>query len=235
MFKFEIQRFTGEENIAVREKDLQTAMNRVKSKIDEVATTAGSGFKSLAVEGNRVNFYNVPSGEVDSGTTVAGYFDFPEELFLDQAGTTLVDNFTWSATTYPNSTNPNLEGKTVLVLAVKGDKAVPTINYSFVNLEKLIDTYSAADGETAIEINGYKISLKVPANITGKTGIKNALKKTANGLEVDISDKADKVSGATAGNIATLDANGNLVDSGITFATDAQTTAMLDAIFGAAS
>lgn len=31
----------------------------------------------------------------------------------------------------------------------------------------------------------------------------------------DISGKADKVSGAVAGNIATLDANGNLVDSGI--------------------
>lgn len=33
---------------------------------------------------------------------------------------------------------------------------------------------------------------------------------------IDVSDKADKVTGATAGNVATLDASGNLVDSGKT-------------------
>ena len=44
-----------------------------------------------------------------------------------------------------------------------------------------------------------------------------------------------KAKNATAGNIATLDANGNISDSGVTFATTAQTNAMLDSIFGAAS
>lgn len=33
-------------------------------------------------------------------------------------------------------------------------------------------------------------------------------------LQTDVSGKADKVSGATAGDVATLDANGNIVDSG---------------------
>ena len=35
------------------------------------------------------------------------------------------------------------------------------------------------------------------------------------GVAIALGNKADKVSGATAGDIAALDANGNLVDSGI--------------------
>ena len=222
MFMFSIQR-GGD---AVRNKDLQMAMTRVKSALDIVAETAGNGFKSLAVDGNRVNFYNVPAAEVTTETTVAGYFDFPEEIFLDQAGTTVVENFAWSAATYPGSTNPNLDGKTVLVLAVKGDATTPTVKYSFVNLEKLVDIYTAADN--TITINGYTVAVKISAVAN------NAITVNNDGLHVDISGKADKVANATAGNIATLDANGNITDSGVTFATDAQTTAMLDSIFGAA-
>lgn len=47
-------------------------------------------------------------------------------------------------------------------------------------------------------------------NIQLKTG----LSATVLTAHQDISGKADKVSGATAGNVVTLDANGNLVDSG---------------------
>lgn len=43
----------------------------------------------------------------------------------------------------------------------------------------------------------------------------NNTSKWVNSNNVDISGKADKVSGATNGDIAKLDANGNLVDSGI--------------------
>ena len=224
MFKFSIQRFADGD--AVRNKDLAAAMTRVKTELDKVAETAGSAFKSLAVDGNRVNFYNVPAAEVTTETTVAGYFDFPEEIFLDQTGTEVVENFAWSAATYPGSTNPNLDGKTVLVLAVKGDATTPTVKYSFVNLEKLVDIYTAADN--TITINGYTVAVKISAAANNAITVKN------DGLHVDISGKADKVANATAGNIATLDANGNVADSGVTFATDAQTTAMLDAIFGAA-
>lgn len=41
----------------------------------------------------------------------------------------------------------------------------------------------------------------------------------------DMSGKADKVSGATAGDVATLDENGNLVDSGVTLGTSVPTDA----------
>ena len=44
--------------------------------------------------------------------------------------------------------------------------------------------------------------------------LKNGLSASVLTAHQDISGKADKVSGATAGNVATLDANGNIVDSG---------------------
>ncbi|MBQ6296624.1 MAG: hypothetical protein IJK81_02895 [Selenomonadaceae bacterium] len=82
-------------------------------------------------------------------------------------------------------------------------------------------------GDNSINVNGYAISIKISA-VTD-----NLLELKSDGLYVGSdSTKADKVANATAGNIATLDANGNLVDSGISFAVDADITTMLDNIFG---
>lgn len=161
-------------------------------------------FKSLAVSGNRVNFYTT----TDATGDVAFYFDFAEEIFLDQAGTTLVQNFAWSAATYPGSTNPNLDGKTVLVLAVKGDKETnPTTKYSFVNLEALIDTYTASD--TSVTISGYQVKVNLdPSTDT-------LLTLTANGLLVDGSGLLGKVNPATAGNVPLLASDGTLTNSTI--------------------
>ena len=50
-----------------------------------------------------------------------------------------------------------------------------------------------------------------------------------------ITNKADKDSDAVAGNIAVFDSAGNPIDSGKTFATDAEVNAMLDEVYGAAS
>ena len=163
----------------VKVGQLQTALTRVNTEL-------GATFRSASVSGNTINFFNSKDGT----GTAAFTFDFPEEIYLSQTGTEIVSNFAWSAMTYPGSTNPNLEGKTVLVLAVRGNAASnPTVNYSFVDMANTID----------------------------------------------ISGKADKVSNATAGNIATLDANGNLVDSGITTATDSDITTMLNSVFGTLS
>ena len=116
---------------------IKAMLTRIQAKITALENSNSAALKSMTVSGNTVNFYT----SSDTTGTAAFTFDFPEEIFLDQAGTVLVENFAWSAATYPNSTNPNLDGKTVLVLAVKGDKEVnPTTKFSFVNLEKLIDT-----------------------------------------------------------------------------------------------
>ena len=96
----------------------------------------------------------------------------PTEHFLDSAKTTFVQSFSFNSTTYQGATNPNLNGKPVLVLALKGidhaNNNAESTSYIFIDLAFLADT-----------------------------------------------GKADKVGSATAGNVASLDANGNLQDSGI--------------------
>ena len=236
------------ENNVARLKHIAALGTRVKSELD---TTV----KYVSVNGGTVSFFKTADGSGTAAFTV----DFPEEIFLDQAGTTLVDNFSWSSLAYPGSTNPNLDGKTVLVLAVRGDKATaPTVKYSFVDVSKLIDTYTPAN--EGISIAGYSIGAQVSATATNILSIANdgllaELKLNgatqnnvaafdANGYiqdsglsiaDLDFSGKADKVAGASAGNIATLDANGNLVDSGVTFASDADVNTMITGIFGASS
>lgn len=214
-------------------------------------------FRSLSVNGNRVSFFTTN----DASGTPAFYFDYAEEVFLDQSVTSLVDNFAWSAATYPGTTNPNLDGKTVLVLGVKGDKETnPTVKYSFVSLEKLIDIYTA--GDNSINIDGYTVTVKISATagnllelksdglyvgsdnskldkVTGAVqgniatfGASGIVVDSGVGInDVDISGKMDKVTTAVSGNFAIFGASGAVVDSGVTFATDAEVDAMLEIYF----
>ena len=195
--------------------------------------------KYVSASGNTVSFFTTADG---SGT----------------AAFTFVENFAWSAAAYPNSSNPNLDGKTVLVLGVRGDAATPTVKYSFVNLEKLIDTYTAADN--SINISGYSVNVKVSATATniisvandgllaelklGGASAGNVATFGANGYiqdggfsfaDIDSSNKIDKVTSAVTGNIPTFGADGTLTDSGFTFASDSDVIAMLNENFGAGS
>lgn len=197
-----------------RLQDLKALASTIKENFvtkGEISSLA-KAFKSGEVTGNTVKLY---TSEDKSGTP-AFSFDFPAELFLDQTKTKFVGEFTFDADTYAGATDPNLEGKPVMVLAVKGES--DTITYSFLNMASLVDTYAAkvGDGTATVTVNGYEISVDV--NVS--TEADNALVKKADGLYVpkaevvDISGKTDKVRDATAGNFAGLDANGNLTDSG---------------------
>ena len=176
---------------------------------------ANAAIKSLGVDGNTVNFYT----STDKSGTAAFSVDFPSELFLDQTKTTFVAKFKFDAATYPGATDPKLEGKPVMVLAVKGENP-DSCTYSFLSMAALVDTYKAKvtgkDASTTVTIAGYEVDVKV--NVSAAVG--NALVLKDDGLyvpapeKVDISGKADKVTGATTGNFAALDGEGNLTDSG---------------------
>ena len=201
---------------------LQALAQRTKTELTALDTKIAASFRSLSVSGNTVSFFN----STDASGTALATFNFPEEIFLDQLRTQFVSNFAFNAATYPGATDPQLDGKPVFVLAVKGDATTnPTLTYSFVNLERLVDTYTAADN--SININGYNVNVKISA------AANNAITLQSDGLHVDISGKADKVTGATAGNFAGLDANGNLTDSGVAIASNADVTAMITDVFGA--
>ena len=180
-----------------------------KGAFTPVQAAANAAIKSLGVDGNTVNFYT----STDKSGTAAFSVDFPSELFLDQTKTTFVAKFKFDAATYPGATDPKLDGKPVMVLAVKGQNP-DNCTYSFLNMAALVDTYAAKatgkDASTTVTIAGYEIEVKV--NVSATAG--NALSLKSDGLYVDISGKADKAKNATAGNFAALDGEGNLTDSG---------------------
>lgn len=173
-----------------------------KGAFTPVQAAANAAIKSLGVDGNTVNFYT----STDKSGTAAFSVDFPSELFLDQTKTTFVAKFKFDAATYPGATDPKLDGKPVMVLAVKGENP-DSCTYSFLSMAALVDTYKAKvtgkDASTTVTIAGYEVDVKV--NVSAAAG--NALILKDDGLyvptpeEVDISGKADKVTGATTGNL----------------------------------
>lgn len=196
----------------VKISQFQTSLTRVKAVIDELD---GRKLEKVTVSGNTIYFWTSD----DTTGTAAYSVDFPEEIFLDQVRTVFVQSFAWSNATYPGSTNPNLDGKPVFVLAVKGDKETnPALTFSFVNLEGLIVTYTAGGG---ISIAGTSIAVNLSANAGNILSIAN------DGLLGEM-----KVPGATQGNFAIFGASGAIVDSGFTVAGDSAINAMLNSVFG---
>lgn len=212
---------TYNENAALDLKGLVQGLQPVKNYIDAVDSKYAGAFRSLYVENNTVNFY---TSNDHTGTAVAS-FDFPAEYFLQQTGTEIVSNFTWSSETYPNSTNPNLDGKTVFVMAVKAsnDNTAP-VKYSFVDMALVMSTIT--NGNTSIAVNGMSITVRISAQAG------NLLELKDDGLYVGSdTTKADKVSNATANNFAKLDANGNIADSGVSIASAADVVAAVNSVF----
>ena len=186
-----------------------TKLGHLKSAAQNIKTRLDTTIKFVSVSGNTISFFKTADGSGTAAYTV----DFPTEFLLDQTKTLFVSSFAFSSTTYPGATNPNLDGKPVLVLAVKGTDG--SIAYSFLNMASLIDTYTIASGNSAkiLTISGRTITFKISAVAN------NALTVQSDGLHVNISGKADRVSSATSGHLAGLDTDGNPTDSGIAAST----------------
>lgn len=153
--------------------NLKQTVENMKVYIDSDKTVSIKGYLK---ENNTHKFYNTSTPTAD--TTPIFSFDVATEYFLDQTKTTFVQEFAWSDATYTGSTNPNLDGKPVFVLAVKGEDSV---SYSFVNLEALIDTYKTKDTATlSLDITDNEISGNV--NISAEEG--NAVVQKDDGLYV---------------------------------------------------
>ena len=182
----------------------------LKTYIDSEKTKA---LKALAVKDNQINFYANPAPTDD--TTPDFTVDFPTEYLLDQTKTTFVQEFAWSDTTYTGSTDPSLEGKPVLVLAVKGEE--DEVTYSFVNLETLVDIYEGGETETAtVTVDADTNEITVEVKVSEAEG--NILEVKDDGLyasvtQVDISGKADKLVDHESGD-AVIKADQILVDDG---------------------
>ena len=141
--------------------------------------------------------------------------NLPKEQFLDQSKSGFVPSFAFNSETYSGATDPNMEGKPVLVLALKGvdnKTKAEVITYSFLNVAALVDTYTAKSGASSqiLNIAGYEIeviydnTLTATANGLGVavSAVANAITKQSDGLHVDISGKTDKVDRATSATAA---------------------------------
>lgn len=146
-----------------------------KGKMDTViAAGDAKAFKAVDYADNTIRLYKNEDKSDETPATIT----LPEEMFLDQAKTKFVDNFAWDITTYPDSTDPSLEGKPVMVLAVKGDTST---TYSFVNLERLVDVYT---GETSSTATVTVSENKVKAEVNISADENNILKAKEDGLYV---------------------------------------------------
>lgn len=190
--------------------------------------------KYVATSGNTISFFTTENGTSTAAFTV----DFPTELFLDQTKTQFIPNFAFTAASYPGAQNPSLEGKPVLVFAVKNttDRTSGTANdtftYSFMDMSSLVDTYTTASGVSSqvLTINGYTVTF----NISQTAG--NIIMSNSDGLYA-----TNRLASFTAGNIVTSDTNGAPQDGGIPastilvdgdIATTAEVTEMLTEVFG---
>lgn len=144
---------------------------------DADGSTLGAGATINQATSTNVGVVKLDPSVTASGTnpvTGKGIYDYvgdaiaalPKEQFLDLTKTTFVQSFTWSSATYPGSTNPSLEGKPVLVLALK-NSSDNTVTYSFLNMYELVDTYEA---DSPIKVSGRKITHETSGVSAGSYG-----------------------------------------------------------------
>lgn len=190
-----------------------TQLGTVKGYIDAKDDKA---IKSAKYEGNVISLYTTE----DKSGSPAVTLNLPEEMYLDQTKTTVVDNFAWSDTLYPGSTNPNLDGKSVLVLAVKGDSST---TYSFASLGDIVTAITGEATSTATTtVSDGKA--KVDVKISGEAD--NALVAKADGLYVNVPAAEVPIS-AELGNAIINKADGLYVSiPEISIATDEEVSAL---------
>ncbi len=145
-------------------------LTELKTWID---TDKNIAIKKVLFNNNALSFYKNPNAV---NTDEPQYkIDLPVERFLDQTQTTLMPKFVWSEELYPNSANPNLEGKPVFVLAVKGianaDNGTDTTTYSFLNMETIIKQYQVSSDTSTINLvlDEDTNTLSGSVNISGDT------------------------------------------------------------------
>lgn len=183
-------------------------LGELKSAAQVFKVESDKAIKSISVSGRTISFFTTENA---AGTALATV-DIPKDLFLDQARTQFVQNFTFNAATYPGAVNPSLEGKPVFVLAVRGstDPANGTVNdtvsYSFLDVSALVDTYTvkAGDSEKVLVIAGYEVEFKISATAG------NILTANSDGLYA-----TNRLASFTQGNVVTSDVNGAPQDGGI--------------------
>ena len=181
---------------------VQSAVQDVSDKLDVSLKGAANGLAELDSNG-KVPTLQLP-GFVDDVLEYDSLSNFPA---TGETGKIYVakdtnKTYRWSGTTYVEIGSSLALGETSST-AYRGDRG------------KTAYDHASAKG-SAFSSGLYKITTNAEGHVTAATAVQ---KSDITGLGIpgshqDISGKADKVSSATNGNFAALDANGNLTDSG---------------------
>lgn len=100
------------------------------------------------------------------------------DTHLDLSAVSLEKSFTWSEESYPNSTDPNLNGKPVLVLSLVGGENVA---YKFIDMSMFVyDKQDTQTSEIVLADNKFSVNVKISAEKN------NALVKKEDGLYASI-------------------------------------------------
>ena len=199
-------------NTYITLQNLQNYDGKIKNYVDLADAKSLKGYLKV---GNTWNFYTVEAPTAED--TPAFSIDVPTEYFLDQAKTTFVQEFAWSEELYAGSVNPELDGKPVFVMAVKGDDE--SVTYSFVNVETLVDIYTGAETDSVVVAVSEDNVITAEVKVSTEEG--NIIEVKEDGLfatvePVDLSGKADKVTEVKEAQILVDDGAGNLAASGVT-------------------
>jgi hypothetical protein len=154
----------------------------------ELRANANGGVSQTAVD-NSIAAHNID---------LLSHENIREEISGIDSRVEALSNLGHYVGTFDNYATPQAAGNTTVPLNISGLAVTPTIN----------DFAEVRSDET----NGGYPTRYVILNIAGNGDIAWDHNFT---FSNDIGGKADKVAGATAGNLAGLDANGNLIDSGI--------------------
>ena len=153
----------AENLIYATKENLKRVSDNMKVYVDSDKTVSIKGYLKI---NNTWNFYNTTTPTEETAPIFS--IDIPAEYFLDQTKTSFVQEFVWSDDLYTGSVNPNLDGKPVLVMAVKGDDNTAT--YSFVNVERLIDIYTGENTKSISLTVGEDNKITANVNISEAEG-----------------------------------------------------------------
>lgn len=154
--------------VDVNKEYVDTQITAVKTWTDGEESL---GIKTVLYSNNTLTLYKKPNATIED--TADFTVNLPAEQFLDQAKTVFINNFTWSEESYPGSTNPNLDGNPVLVLAVKGDTEV---SYSFISMNELVKVYKASTDASSITLEIDDVTNTISGRVKISTDSGNTLR-----------------------------------------------------------
>lgn len=163
----------------------------ISNKYTPQSLPAQQGAKIVTLQ-NMANFTAMMQNWTDDRLN-----ELPAERYLDGINTKVVTDFNWATmgVNYPGASDPGLDGKIVLVLAIKNEGITndttstidDTISYYFVDFGDLVDAYTADNSVqhgVDIAVLNNQISAALNLHIAGASEKSNAISIETDGVYV---------------------------------------------------